>query len=114
GLLDIYEDLNQNCIVDEGETDPHNPDTDGDGLLDGDEDADGNGVWDKDRGELNPLAIDTDGNGVPDAEEPKAQVCDRKHANRVLAERRMLPEGRVLYLHADIHDAVPFGETQAV
>lgn len=114
GLLDIYEDLNQNCLVDEGETDPFNPDTDGDGLLDGDEDADGNGVWDKDRGELNPLAIDTDGNGIPDAEEPKARVCNRMHAKRVLTERRILPEGRVLYLHPEIKDAVPFGSSKAV
>lgn len=114
GLLDIYEDLNQNCLVDEGETDPFNPDTDGDGLLDGDEDADGNGVWDKDRGELNPLAVDTDGNGIPDADEPKARVCNRAHAKRVLAERRMLPEGRVLYLHPEIKDAVPFGTSKAI
>jgi hypothetical protein len=35
GLLDIDEDENQNCIVDEGETDPLNPDTDGDGSPDG-------------------------------------------------------------------------------
>ncbi len=34
GLLDIEEDENQNRIVDAGETDPLNPDTDGDGLSD--------------------------------------------------------------------------------
>lgn len=114
GLLDIYEDLNRNCLVDEGETDPYNPDTDGDGLLDGDEDADGNGVWDADRGELNPLLKDTDGNGVPDAEEPKAQVCNRAHADRAIAERRILPQNGVLYVHPGIKEAAPFGNTNAV
>jgi hypothetical protein len=34
GLLDIEEDKNQNGIVDEGETDPLDPDTDGDGVND--------------------------------------------------------------------------------
>lgn len=114
GLLDIYEDLNRNCLVDEGETDPYNPDTDGDGLLDGDEDADGNGVWDADRGELNPLLQDTEGNGIPDAEEPKAQVCNRAHAERALSERRILPQNGVLYVHPGIKDAAPFGDTNAV
>lgn len=114
GLLDIYEDLNQNCLLDPGETDPFNPDTDGDGLLDGDEDADGNGVWDKDRGELNPLMVDTDANGIPDSQEPKAQVCNRYHAKRALAERRLLPNKRALYLHPDIKNAAPFGATDAI
>lgn len=102
GLLDIYEDLNRNCIVDAGETDPYNPDTDGDGLLDGDEDADGNGVWDQELGELNPLMLDTDGNGIPDDQEPKAQVCNRAHASAVLAERLILPGGRAFYAHPSI------------
>lgn len=114
GLLDIYEDLNRNCLVDEGETDPFNPDTDGDGLLDGDEDADGNGVWDEDRGELNPLMIDTDGNGIPDREEPKAAVCNRAHAQRVLGERRVLGPSTTMYVHPDIVAAEPFGFTGAV
>ncbi|UCG68478.1 MAG: S8 family serine peptidase [Thermoplasmata archaeon] len=35
GLLDSQEDKNQNGIVDPDETDPLNPDTDGDGLKDG-------------------------------------------------------------------------------
>lgn len=34
GLLDIKEDKNQNGIVEDGETDPLNPDTDGDGIND--------------------------------------------------------------------------------
>jgi len=35
GLTDAQEDRNLNMIVDPGETDPHNPDTDGDGVPDG-------------------------------------------------------------------------------
>ncbi|UCE74996.1 MAG: S8 family serine peptidase [Methanomassiliicoccales archaeon] len=35
GLPDIEEDLDQDGIVDKGETDPKNPDTDGDGYKDG-------------------------------------------------------------------------------
>ncbi len=37
GLTDCTEDANGNGIVDPGETDPHNPDTDGDGINDGTE-----------------------------------------------------------------------------
>ena len=37
GLADGIEDVNHNGIVDPGETDPHNDDTDGDGYNDGDE-----------------------------------------------------------------------------
>lgn len=37
GLLNLQEDMNGNGVVDAGETDPFNPDTDGDGLLDGEE-----------------------------------------------------------------------------
>ena len=35
GLSDAAEDVNLNRVVDPGETDPENPDTDGDGILDG-------------------------------------------------------------------------------
>ena len=60
------------------ETDPANPDTDGDGLKDGGEDADADGriagdantnrVYDAGEtwSETNPLAADTDGDGLPD------------------------------------------------
>lgn len=66
GILDAFEDLNQNCKVDAGETDPNNPDTDGDGLSDGDEVA---------GGYFDPLKSDSDDNGVPDNLEPMAAVC---------------------------------------
>jgi hypothetical protein len=37
GLTDAQEDVNLNGVRDPGETDPHDPDTDGDGVSDGDE-----------------------------------------------------------------------------
>ena len=37
GLLDVIEDTNGNGLVDAGETDRLNPDTDGDGFSDGEE-----------------------------------------------------------------------------
>jgi hypothetical protein len=49
------------------ETDPNNPDTDGDGILDGLEDANGNGRFDP--GEMYPLNKDTDGDLVEDGVE---------------------------------------------
>src|SRR5262249_48229056 len=65
-------------------TDPRNPDTDGDGVLDGDEvhkyhtdplnpDSDGDGLTDGDEIRLgtNPLNRDTDGDGIPDGVEIK-------------------------------------------
>ena len=54
GLSEAQEDVNRNGIVDEGETDPFNPDTDGDGLEDGYEIAHG----------TNPLVPETN-NQVP-------------------------------------------------
>lgn len=65
-------------------TDPNNPDTDGDGISDGDEvhkyhtnplnaDTDGDGLSDGDEIRLgtNPLNPDTDGDGIPDGIEVK-------------------------------------------
>jgi hypothetical protein len=57
--------------------DPNNPDTDGDGLKDGEEatyalfDADGDGIIDEYERDMgwDPSRIDTDGDGVPDGEE---------------------------------------------
>ena len=37
GILDVSEDANHNGMVDSGETDPNNPDTDNDGIQDGTE-----------------------------------------------------------------------------
>ncbi|MBI4535310.1 MAG: OmpA family protein [Ignavibacteriae bacterium] len=71
-------------------TDPKNPDTDGDGLNDGDEvkvhrtdplkiDTDGDGLSDGDevlRFRTNPLRVDTDGDGLSDGEEMSAFRTD--------------------------------------
>ena len=91
GLADDEEDVNGNGMVDPGETDPDNPDTDGDGLSDGLEvnaenptdptnpDTDGDGLPDgvEDRtpdgrfepGETDPNNPDTDGDGLFDGAE---------------------------------------------
>lgn len=79
GLPDAREDANGNGVVDAGETDPTNPDTDGDDLLDGEEgDRDGDGKLSAE--ETDPLLPDTDGDGVPDGEErrlgTKPNLCD--------------------------------------
>ena len=47
---DAVEDANLNGVVDEGETDPHDPDTDNDGMPDG---------WET-QYSLNPLVNDAD------------------------------------------------------
>ena len=48
-------------------TDPNDPDTDDDGLLDGDEDVDADGVLDGD--ETDALDADTDDDGLSDGDE---------------------------------------------
>ena len=55
-------------------TDPLNPDSDGDGLLDGDEDVNGDGAFDSDLDgladdETDPNNPDSDGDGLTDGEE---------------------------------------------
>src|SRR5687767_13720877 len=50
-----------------GHTDPLDDDTDNDGLLDGTEDASGNGVVDM--GETDPTKADSDGDGLQDGTE---------------------------------------------
>jgi hypothetical protein len=67
GLLNGTEDHNGNGIVDAGETDPNNPDTDSDLLLDGTEDANANRVVDS--GETDPLNPDSDNDGLLDGVE---------------------------------------------
>ena len=114
GLLDVLEDRNRNCLVDEGETDPYNHDTDGDGLLDGDEDVDGNGVWDWRRGELNPTDVDTDGDGVSDGDEAIASVCNRAHYEALKAERVVVGADTTLFAHQDIASAIPADRHGAV
>lgn len=64
GLPDSLEDINNNGIVDPGETDYRNPDTDGDGIPDGMEDSNRNGRLDD--GETDPRNPDSDGDGIWD------------------------------------------------
>ncbi|MBM4341898.1 MAG: hypothetical protein FJ100_00775 [Deltaproteobacteria bacterium] len=55
-------------------TDVFGADTDGDGLLDGDEDANHNGKWEAALGETDPAKKDTDGDGMDDGWEVKYAV----------------------------------------
>jgi hypothetical protein len=83
GILDVNEDINQNGMVDPGETNPWNIDSDGDGIQDGTEigltlgdvgyftnqsifkpDLDPTSITD-------PLNRDTDGDGASDGREDK-------------------------------------------
>ncbi len=82
-ILCIGEDPNGNGASDPGETDPSNPDSDGDGICDGapgpdivddagvvcrsGEDLDGDGMVDPD--ETDPNVADTDGDGLLDGDE---------------------------------------------
>jgi hypothetical protein len=50
-------------------TDPTNPDTDGDGILDGEEDVNRDGKYNPDEGETDPVNIDSDVDGALDDED---------------------------------------------
>jgi hypothetical protein len=56
-------------------TDPNKADTDADGLLDGQEDANHNGVVDA--GETHPLLRDTDGDGIADGQDVQPLVANQ-------------------------------------
>jgi hypothetical protein len=64
GLNDGVEDANRDGVVNAGETNPRRSDSDCDGIKDGDEDANHNGI--RDTGETDPLARDTDGDLLAD------------------------------------------------
>ena len=66
GLLDSEEDANQNCKVDRGETNPKKADMDQDGIPDGEEVEQG----------TDPLAPDTDGDGLDDGLETEISCLD--------------------------------------
>ncbi len=71
GIPDGVEDANGNGVVDAGETDPNSADTDEDGIPDGVEDADQDGELDA--GETDPTSADTDNDGIPDGVEDADQ-----------------------------------------
>lgn len=67
-LLSDWAEVHGDGVYDAGtDTNPLDPDTDGDGLLDGQEDANGNGIWDGYLGESSPLLIDSDADGFADS-----------------------------------------------
>lgn len=59
-------DLIPDQIEESTGTDPENPDTDNDGVPDGIEDKNHNGIWEKHLDELDPRKPDTDNDGIPD------------------------------------------------
>ncbi len=67
GILDHEEDLDGDGRVDPDESDPNVADTDGDGIPDGIEDADQDGV--RDPGETHPNRDDSDADGLDDGVE---------------------------------------------
>ena len=88
--LNEMDEMGANCVYDAGETDPADPDTDGDGAWDGDEvllmgtdplddDSDADGLGDSvededhdgvpDPGDTDPMDADTDDDGLMDGEE---------------------------------------------
>ncbi|HEY3546756.1 MAG TPA: adventurous gliding motility lipoprotein CglD [Propionicimonas sp.] len=69
-------------------TDAHNPDTDGDGLLDGDEDKNQNGVIDP--GETDPNSRDTDCDGLDDYKEVVVNLTNPQVAD---SDGDGLPDG---------------------
>jgi len=79
GLPNSVEDKNANCLVDPGESDPFNPDTDGDGITDGNDTCplDPNPLCANEckPGVPPPAGQDSDGDGIPDANEDINQDC---------------------------------------
>ena len=108
GLKDDIEDRNANFEFDPGETDFLNPDTDSDGLCDGQppsplptchgcEDCNNNGFWEPCLGETDPLNNDTNNNGIPDGEDPEplaGLAIDCSHGNVQLPYGASLPPGK--------------------
>ena len=96
-------DSDQDGLGDEAEksaanpTDPNNPDSDGDGLPDGEEDANRNGKVDK--GETDPNKKDTDGNGKSDAED-KAQGAKQGQAQEAKPSEGLSKEEAERYLNS--------------
>lgn len=112
GISDGNEDRNLNGRRDPGETDPNNPDTDGDGvpdgveaatgtnplsadsdgdaLLDGQEDTNRNGQVND--GETDPRKPDTDGDGLDDGADPNPLVPDFPDLAVVAADIRLGPQ----------------------
>lgn len=108
GLVDSIEDRNANFFFDPGETDLLSPDTDGDGLCDGQpkhplpactgcEDCNNNGFWEPCLGETDPLNDDTNNDGVKDRDDPHplaGLAIDCSQGNVKLPYGASLPSGK--------------------
>jgi hypothetical protein len=105
GLLDGEEDRNANGIREWWETDPLNPDTDGDGLLDGEEDANRN--LGLDGVETSPLLADTDGDGMSDRAERVTRTDPLDPAD-YLAWRQIFIDGNQWGVTWEGRGAVPY------
>lgn len=66
-INDYYEIHGDNFYDPHFDTDPLNYDSDGDLVMDGLEDKNGNGIWEVYLGETNPLSKDTDDDGYNDS-----------------------------------------------
>ncbi len=79
GVPNSQEDTNGNCFVDPGESDPFDPDTDGDGLNDGSDTCplDPNPLCSSEcvPGVAPPEEQDSDGDGIPDKYEDINRNC---------------------------------------
>lgn len=67
GVSDFYEVSGDNQYDPSSDTDPLGTDSDGDGLQDGSEDKNGNGILEVYLNETDPLSTDTDQDGFDDA-----------------------------------------------
>lgn len=108
GLEDTIEDVNKNFSFDPGESDFISPDTDRDGLCDGQpdkplatctgcEDCNNNGFFEPCLGETDPLNDDTDNDGIPDASDPApldGLAVDCSQGNVLLPYGASLPAGK--------------------
>jgi Cohesin domain len=78
GLITVYEDSDNDGLPDDLEatmcTDANDADSDDDGIIDGSEDANQNGIVDA--GETDPCNIDTDGDGIQDGTELGLTLAD--------------------------------------
>lgn len=105
-LNDACEDINGNGMADAGETDFNNPDSDGDGVIDGLENRYRHGV-DAGKGvlQLNPLLADTNGDGVTDIDEYFDLREDRYCIKEPLPP--YVTEGRTEFENAETDPACP-------
>lgn len=108
GVVDKFEDPNDNFELDPGETDFNSPDSDLDEVCDGQpehelptctgcEDCNDNGFWEPCLGETDPLNDDTDNDRIPDKDDPAPLdrlTIDCSQGNVQLPYGGSLPSGK--------------------